>query len=297
MENKTITIGKFILSKEGISISRKWYRKERFIAWDNVQRIGRDKNALKVWYSSQTGKIKAISLIYEGKYKKLLDYWRDILVEDLATKGEICGSSLHEKWLGIIVIIGLIPLGFFGYHLFIIISSLLKWCMDGWPEIQQITKWFLYYLVVPIGFFLAYPLSFLISSLRQTHIIGRWKSWKIAKDGLFVQTEFGRWEKVTLRSGDRISPDKIIAGGKYIPLVCNLGGASGGFRGGLTKNVVVPHLLGILAKRQGISPMPGKKIILLRQHYGSSSFGLLRLHCFGMGRCCFGKFRSHSISR
>ena len=86
--------------------------------------------------------------------------------------------------------------------------------------------------------------------IRLSRIRKKWKTWKINRNGLFVQRESGHWEKVTFRPGDRISNHEIVLGGKQIPYKL------------LTKNIIVPYLLGILAKRQGISPIPGKGFFL-----------------------------------
>lgn len=103
---------------------------------------------------------------------------------------------------------------------------------------------------VSFGIVLFCPLAPFFNLIRLSGLKNEWKSWKISRNGLFIQRGNGHWEKVVFRPGDRISNHEIIIGGKQVPYRL------------LTKNLIVPYLLGILANRQGIAPVPGRGFFL-----------------------------------
>jgi hypothetical protein len=254
MDNNTITVGKVVLSKEGISI-RKWSRKEQFIAWNDVQKIGSSRNLLKIWYTTQAGNIRIISIGKDQKKPRntLLNYWKEILIEKTAAKGELSGSIYLEAWpLKIGAVLGSVVGIYLVYGIYVAIKAYLR----APPEMTLLATWATYYGVTSFGLVLLCIVLSLSNIIQLFHLRKTWKTWKIGRKGLFIQRESEKWEKVEFKAGDRISNHKIIVGGKQIPYSL------------FTKNIIVPYLLGILAKWQGIFPVPGKG------HFSKEAFRL-----------------------
>jgi hypothetical protein len=250
MKSKAITIDKVVLSEKGISIPSKWNGNETFIAWNNVQKIQSGRGSLiRILYTSQTGNIKAVSFSSNKKeYKNvLLGYWKKVLVENTALRGYLSGSIYLGKWpLWGRLIFGGIASAYVLYAMGIAVKTYLY----ASPDMKQIAAWAAYYGLVSFGIVLLCPLAPFFHFMRFSRIRNEWNTWKISRNGLFIQREDEHWEEVRFRPGDRISNHEIVLGGKQVPYRL------------LTKNLIVPYLLGILASRQGIAPVPGKGFFL-----------------------------------
>lgn len=76
-----MNIGELTVSEKGIFMPAGW-KKEPHIPWDDVLKIEYKRENIRTWYRTETNKIK-IAYVREKKegYKKLLEYWEDILLK------------------------------------------------------------------------------------------------------------------------------------------------------------------------------------------------------------------------
>jgi hypothetical protein len=250
MENKTVAINKVVISEKGISIPSKWDGKETFIPWNNVQKIQPGRRSLiKIVYTTQTDKMKTISFYSNKKeYRNvLLGYWKKVLVANTALKGHLSGSIYLGKWPSWS---GLFVGGIASAYVVYAMSIAVKTYLYAPPDMKQLAAWAAYYGLVSFGIVLLCPLAPFFNLIQFFRLKNEWKTWKISRNGLSIQREDRHWEEVRFKSGDRISNHEIVVGGKQVPYRL------------LTKNLIVPYLLGILAIRQGIAPVPGRGFFL-----------------------------------
>jgi len=244
-------LGKAKPTEEGVDITAKRADRGAFVEWENILRIDRNENRLRIWYRGPDDKPAVIFLTPadDQKDEALIPAWRNFLVRRVQDTGQLEGSihgrTTTSRWDRIISLASFLMM--IGIGIYTIVKAILA-IMNTTGEFRTLAMVVAYYIALPGGFFfLCVPLMLL---LRMQWLLRSWRSWRIDKTGFFRKDKAGAWRRMHFAKGDKITNGEITVDGSLVPVSL------------LTMNAPVPHLLSILASREGVETTPTGNLFL-----------------------------------